>query len=76
MAESRKVMDTYKRNDAYFLMLEPVGSWDRDGCRHMVKWQKILTWWWPWPVDEEFWLDTNGFEKTSFGKVIKKEDNG
>jgi len=53
----------YKNGNNFYVMVKPVGSWDRDGCRHYALWQKVWKRWFPFPVGKEFWLDTAGFKK-------------
>lgn len=45
-------------------MIKPVGSWNRDGCRHYALWQPVSKFLWFYISDgEQFWLDMYGFEK-------------
>lgn len=55
----------YKNNGRYYIMVKPVGSWNRKGCKHYALWQPVKCFLgiFPIPVKKQFWLDMYGFEK-------------
>ena len=59
----------YKNSDGtygYVRMLKPVGSWNREGCRHYALWQHVKKFLWffvPNHTKQEFWLGMVGFSK-------------
>ena len=55
----------YKRDNEYFIMFKPVGSWNREDCRHYALWQPVKRFLWIFWINsrEKFWLDMYKFEK-------------
>lgn len=62
--EEQQMAKLYKNGDRYYRMVQPVGRYDRDGCRHYALWQPIRKFLWFWINNgERFWLDMDGFEE-------------
>ena len=69
--EERKMKNLYRYEAldgsyGYVKMLQPVGSWNREGCRHYALWQHVKKFLWFFIADhtkQEFWLDVSGFEQ-------------
>jgi hypothetical protein len=54
----------YSEVVVHYAMVKPVGSWEREGCKHYALWRRQL---YIWPiyinVGKEFWLDMEGMTK-------------
>lgn len=57
---------TSEKDNRFYRMIKPVGSWDREGCRHYALWQpckRFCIFWctFYFAYDQEFWIEPEPF---------------